>query len=99
SVKRKSSTTGVISEQNESGPNVSSMIYAASDEESEISIEESKWRSFNKEKKIFLESLEVAIKNASLVSKNISEYSNSLLKSDFSPRNKESDELSEELTD
>ncbi|GBN31004.1 Histone-lysine N-methyltransferase PRDM9, partial [Araneus ventricosus] len=68
-------------------------------EESEISIEESKWHSFNKDKKIFLESLEVAIKNARLVSKNISEYSNSLLKSDFSPRNKESDELSRELTD
>ncbi|GBN12917.1 Histone-lysine N-methyltransferase PRDM9 [Araneus ventricosus] len=97
--KRKSSTTGVISEQNKSGSNVSSLIHAAIDEESEISIEESEWHSFNKDKKIFLESLEVAIKNAPLVSKTISEYSNSLLKSDFSPRNKESDELSGELTD
>ncbi|GBO33126.1 hypothetical protein AVEN_275480-1, partial [Araneus ventricosus] len=96
--KRKSCTTGDISEQNKNGSNVSSLIHAASDEESEISIEESKWHSFNTDK-IFLESLEVAIKNARLVSKNISEYSNSLLKSDFSPRNKESDELSRELTD
>ncbi|GBN56002.1 Histone-lysine N-methyltransferase PRDM9 [Araneus ventricosus] len=97
--KRKSSTTGVISEQNKSGSNVSSLIHAASHEESEISIKESEWHSFNKDKKIFLESLELAINNARLVSKNISEYSNSLLKSDLSPRNKESDELSRELTD
>ncbi|GBN90107.1 Histone-lysine N-methyltransferase PRDM9 [Araneus ventricosus] len=96
--KRKSCTTGDISEQNKNGSNVSSLVHAASDEESEISIEESKWYSFNKDK-IFLESLEVAIKNARLVSKNISEYSNSLLKSDFSPRNKGSEELSRELTD
>ncbi|GBL66218.1 hypothetical protein AVEN_114391-1, partial [Araneus ventricosus] len=72
--RRQSSTTGIISEQNKSGSNVSSMIHAASDEESEISIEESKWHSFNKDKKICLESLEVAIKNARLVSKNSSEY-------------------------
>ncbi|GBN89483.1 Histone-lysine N-methyltransferase PRDM9 [Araneus ventricosus] len=97
--KRKSSTTGVISEQNEGGSNVSPLIYAASDEESEISIEESKWHSFNKDKSIFLESLEIAVKNARLVSKNISEYSNSLLKSDLSPGNKESDEVSGEITD
>ncbi|GBN93240.1 hypothetical protein AVEN_274216-1 [Araneus ventricosus] len=74
--KRKSSTTGDISEQNKNGSNISSLIHAASDEESEISIEKSKWHYFNKDKKIFLESLEVAIKNARLVSKNISEYSN-----------------------
>ncbi|GBO37538.1 Histone-lysine N-methyltransferase PRDM9 [Araneus ventricosus] len=97
--KRKSCTTGVISEQNEGGSNVSPLIHAASDEESEISIEESKWHSFNKDKNIFLESLEIAIKNARLVSKNISEYLNSLLKSDLSPGNKESDEVSGEITD
>ncbi|GBN37084.1 hypothetical protein AVEN_14362-1 [Araneus ventricosus] len=83
--KRKSSITGVISEQNIGGSNVSSLVHAASDEESDISIEESKWHSFNKDKNIFLEYLEVATQKACLVSKNISESSNSLAKSDFLP--------------
>ncbi|GBO18384.1 hypothetical protein AVEN_112254-1 [Araneus ventricosus] len=93
--KRESSTTGVIAEQNIGGSNVSSLVH----EESEISIEESKWHSFNEDKKICLESLEIANKNARLHSKNISEYFSSLLKSDFSPGYKESDEVSREITD
>ncbi|GBN37083.1 Histone-lysine N-methyltransferase PRDM9 [Araneus ventricosus] len=93
--KRKSSTTGVIAEQNKGGSNVSSLVH----EESEISIEESKWHSFNEDKKICLESQEIALKNARLHSKNISQYSRSLLKSDFSPGYKESDEVSSEITD
>ncbi|GBN90109.1 Histone-lysine N-methyltransferase PRDM9 [Araneus ventricosus] len=96
--KRKPSTPLVISEQNKGGSNVSSMAHAASDEESEISIEESKCHSFNKDKIIFLESLEDAMKKTYLASKHISE-SNFLVKSDISPLNKEIDEVSGEITD
>ncbi|GBO39086.1 Histone-lysine N-methyltransferase PRDM9 [Araneus ventricosus] len=97
--KRKLKTTGGICEQNKGGSNVSSMANAAPDEESEISIEESKSHSFNKNKNIFLDSPEVEITNTYLVSKNISESSNSLAKSDFWPGNKELDEISSEITD
>ncbi|GBN00805.1 hypothetical protein AVEN_210304-1, partial [Araneus ventricosus] len=97
--KRKLKTTGGICEQNKGGSNVSSMANAAPDEESEISIEESKSHSFNKNKNIFLDSLEVEITNTYLVSKNISESSNFLAKSDFSPGYKELDEVSGEITD
>ncbi|GBN41131.1 Zinc finger and BTB domain-containing protein 47 [Araneus ventricosus] len=81
------------------GSNVSSLSHAEYDEESELSIEKSKWHSFNKDKTLFLESLEIAINNTRLVSKNISEYSNSLLKSDLWPGNKKSDDVSEEIAD
>ncbi|GBL83498.1 hypothetical protein AVEN_44678-1 [Araneus ventricosus] len=97
--KRKPSTPVVISEQNKGGSKVSSIANAAADEESEKSIEESKWHSFNKDKNIFLESPEVAIKNTCLVSKHISKSSNFLVKSDFSPGNKELDEVSGEITE
>ncbi|GBO27348.1 Histone-lysine N-methyltransferase PRDM9, partial [Araneus ventricosus] len=97
--KRKLKTTGGISEQNKGGSNVSSMANSAPDEESEISIEESKSHSFNKNKNIFLDSPEVEITNTHLVSKNISESSNSLAKSDFSPGSKQLDEVSGEITD
>ncbi|GBO09539.1 Histone-lysine N-methyltransferase PRDM9 [Araneus ventricosus] len=93
--KRKLKSTEVIYEQNKGGSNVSSIVH----EEYETLIEESKWHYFNKDKNIFLESPEVEIKNTYLVSKNISESSNFLVKSDFSPRNKKLDEVSGEITD
>ncbi|GBN47849.1 hypothetical protein AVEN_181781-1, partial [Araneus ventricosus] len=97
--KRKPSTHAGISEQNKGGSKVSSMANAASVEESEKSIEESKWHYFNKDKNIFLESPEVVIKNTCLVSKHISESSNFLVKSDFSPGNKKLDEVKGEIKD
>ncbi|GBN29639.1 Histone-lysine N-methyltransferase PRDM9 [Araneus ventricosus] len=97
--KRKPCTHVVISEQNKVGSNVSSMANVAPDEKSEKSIEESKWHSFNKDKNIFLESPEVAIKNKCLVSKHISESSNFLVEPDFSLGNKVLDEVSGEITD
>ncbi|GBM87165.1 hypothetical protein AVEN_135365-1, partial [Araneus ventricosus] len=97
--KRNPSTPVVISEQNKGGSNVSSMALEESDEEYEISIEESKWHFFNKDKNIFLESPDVEIKNTYFVSKNVSESSNILVEADFSLGNKVLDEVKGEITD
>ncbi|CAL1294510.1 unnamed protein product [Larinioides sclopetarius] len=97
--KRNSRTTVFISEPNKDGSNAYSSDHEMPDEESESMLKESKCNPFNECKNISMESKEVYIKNDCLVSKIISESSHSLVKSDSSPGNIESSEISGNIID
>ncbi|XP_055941969.1 zinc finger protein 33B-like [Argiope bruennichi] len=81
--------TGSISEQKNGDSNISNLSAGEAFEECRMSLQDSKWQSFNNDKDSFMDSLDCVIKSNLSVKKNITGSKNSLLNCDFSQGNKD----------
>ncbi|KAF8788185.1 C2H2 finger domain transcription factor crzA like protein [Argiope bruennichi] len=71
--------------ENQRGPDVSDQIYATTDDECKMSLEDSKSRSLNKDKKNFMDYLECVIRNSFSDNNNISRTAESTANFDLPP--------------
>ncbi|XP_055942013.1 oocyte zinc finger protein XlCOF8.4-like [Argiope bruennichi] len=71
--------------ENQRGPDESDQIYATTDDECKMSLEDSKSRSLNKDKKNFMDYLECAIRNSFSDNNNISRTAESTANFDLPP--------------
>ncbi|XP_055942002.1 oocyte zinc finger protein XlCOF6-like [Argiope bruennichi] len=66
--------------QNQSASDVTNLLYATTDEEHKTSLENSKWQTWNYDKKFFIDSLECVVKTGHSESKSISGNENLILR-------------------